>query len=149
MGRLWRRVRHGASCTDIRPPRRRAGRARVVNETAVCFLGCGAMTRAHIRTLRRQRPRLRIGVASRDPARARAFAAEVAAADSFGSYDGGIASAYDVIAIVVPPRAHQALVADALGAGKHVLVEKPAFNALEEFEVLWPLLKAANTTVMV
>jgi predicted dehydrogenase len=120
-----------------------------VNQTAVCFLGCGAMTRAHIRTLRRQRPKLRIGVASRDPARARAFAAEVAADDDFGSYEGAIASAYDVIAIVVPPRAHQALVADALSAGKHVLVEKPAFNALDEFESLWPRLKAANTTVMV
>lgn len=120
-----------------------------MNETAVCFLGCGAMTRAHIRTLRRQRPRLRIGVASRDPARARTFAAEVAAADTFGSYEAAIASAYDVIAIVVPPRAHQTLVAQALAARKHVLVEKPAFNALEEFEALWPRLKAANTTVMV
>ncbi|HEY8924076.1 MAG TPA: Gfo/Idh/MocA family oxidoreductase, partial [Polyangia bacterium] len=107
------------------------------------------MTRSHIRTLRRVRPGLRIGVASRDPSKASAFARQVGAADSFGSYGDALASAYDVVAIVVPPRAHHALVAGALAAGKHVLVEKPAFSSLDELVDLWPRLKAATTTVMV
>ena len=92
---------------------------------------------------------MRIGVASRDPAKARAFQAEITAADGFGSYNAALASRYDVIAIVVPPRLHAGLVGQALAAGKHVLVEKPAFDSLEELEALWPRLTAATTTVMV
>jgi len=107
------------------------------------------MTRSHIRTLRRVRPGLRIAVASREPSRARTFGQGVGASDSFGSYREALASAYDVVAIVVPPRAHHALVAEALDAGKHVLVEKPAFNSLDELVDLWPRLKATATTVMV
>ena len=107
------------------------------------------MTRSHIRTLRRVCPGLRIGVASREPAKARTFGREVGASDSFGSYGEALASSYQVVDVVVPPRAHHALVAGALAAGKHVLVEKPAFNSLDELVDLWPRLKAATTTVMV
>jgi predicted dehydrogenase len=107
------------------------------------------MTRAHIRTLRRLPARIRIGVASRDEGRARAFAQDVAAHDSFGSYQAAISSSYEVIVIVVPPNAHRALVEQTLDAGKHLLIEKPVFSSLEEFEALWPRLKAAAGTVMV
>ena len=121
----------------------------LMTPVSVCFLGCGAMTRAHIKTVRRQSPGIRIGVASRDASRARTLAGEVQANDSFGSYQAALRSSYDVIAIVVPPSAHHALVGEALAADKHVLVEKPAFNSLDELVSLWPRLKAATTTVMV
>jgi len=107
------------------------------------------MTRKHIRTLRRLRARIRIGVASRDEGRARAFGQTVGAQDSFGSYQAAIESNYEVIAIVVPPSAHRPLVERALDAGKHLLIEKPVFSSLEEFEALWPRLKASAGTVMV
>ncbi|HEX2657467.1 MAG TPA: Gfo/Idh/MocA family oxidoreductase, partial [Polyangia bacterium] len=120
-----------------------------MTDVSVCFLGCGAMTRKHIRTLRRLRARIRIGVASRDEGRARAFAQTVGAQDSFRTYQAAIESNYDVMAIVVPPRAHHSLVERALKAGKHLLIEKPVFSSLEEFESLWPQLKASAGTVMV
>ena len=116
---------------------------------SVCFLGCGAMSARHIRTLRRLRPGLTVGVASRDAQRAQSFGGRVGAKDCFGSYETAIASSYDVIAVVVPPSAHRALVEQAVRAGKHVLVEKPAFNSLAELETLWPLLKSAAGVVMV
>ena len=53
------------------------------------------------------------------------------------------------VVVCTPNKMHYQPTLDALAAGKHVLVEKPAFNALEEFEALWPRLKAAKTTVMV
>jgi predicted dehydrogenase len=120
-----------------------------MTDVSVCFLGCGKMNARHIRTLRRLRPRARIGVASRDEGRARAFGAQVGAADCFGSYDQAIRSKFDAVVIGVPPRGHRGLVEAALAAGKHMLIEKPVFATFDELVALWPALTAHRATVMV
>jgi predicted dehydrogenase len=119
------------------------------SDLSVCFLGTGGINARHIATLRRLRPRAAISVASRDPARARAFAGRVGAAAHFGDYEQAIASGCDVVVIGVPPRAHLRLVELALAAGKHILVEKPVFATFAELEAAWPALKAHGRTVMV
>ena len=118
-------------------------------DLSVCFLGCGNINARHIRTLRRLRPGARMSVASRDAGRAEAFAARVGAVAHFGSYEQAIASPCDVVVIGVPPRAHRQLVELALGADKHVLIEKPVFATFAELEALWPALKAHKRAVMV
>jgi predicted dehydrogenase len=118
-------------------------------DVSVCFLGCGRINARHIQTLRRLRPQARIGVASRDANRARAFGDRHGAGDCFGSYEDAIVSDYETIVIGVPPRAHRSLVELALAAGKHLLIEKPVFASFEELEALWPLLLAHRATVMV
>jgi predicted dehydrogenase len=116
---------------------------------SVCFLGCGRINARHIRTLRQLRPAVRIGVASRELERARRFASEVGAADSFGSYGEAIRSDYAAIVVGVPPSAHRGLVEESLAAGKHLLVEKPVFASFADFVALWPAMKAHRQTVMV
>jgi predicted dehydrogenase len=118
-------------------------------DLSVCFLGCGNISARHIRTLRRLRPRARVSVASRDAARAEAFAARVGAVAHFGGYEQAIASACDVVVIGVPPRAHRQLVELALAADKHLLIEKPVFATFAELEALWPALTAHKRAVMV
>ncbi len=120
-----------------------------MTDVSVCFLGCGKITERHVRILRKLRPQARIAVASRDPERARAFGRKLAAADAFGDYERAIVSAYPVIVIAVPPRAHRPLVERALAAGKHLLIEKPVFATFADFEAMWPALDGHRATVMV
>ena len=120
-----------------------------MSDISVCFLGCGKINSRHIRTLRRLRPRAAVAVASRELGKARAFAATVRAREAFGGYEEAIRSGYDVIVIGVPPSAHRALVEASLAAGKHLLVEKPVFNAFEDLVALWPAMKAHRGVVMV
>lgn len=120
-----------------------------MSDVSVCFLGCGKINARHIGTLRRLRPRAAVAVASRDLGRARAFAEKVRAKDAFGSYEEAIRSGYEVIVIGVPPSAHRPLVEAALAAGKHLLIEKPVFNAFEDLVALWPAMKNHRGAVMV
>lgn len=67
-----------------------------------------------------------VGIASNDLARSEALAAQHLLPRSFGSYEELIAcDDVHLVSIATPPFAHEALVAAAIAAGKHVLCEKP------------------------
>ena len=67
-----------------------------------------------------------VAVASRDAARARAFAGELGLEASFGSYEELLASeAVDAVYVPLPVALHTEWTVKALEAGKHVLCEKP------------------------
>jgi predicted dehydrogenase len=107
------------------------------------------MNARHIRLYKRLRPGASFAVASRDADRARAFGRNLGAQDCFGSYEEAFRSGYDALVIGVPPRAHADLIEAGLGAGKHLLIEKPVLARFEELERLWPMLKRSAPTVMV
>ncbi|NOT38946.1 MAG: Gfo/Idh/MocA family oxidoreductase [Alphaproteobacteria bacterium] len=77
-------------------------------------------------------------IAARDPARAKAFAAEHGIATVHTSYDALISDpSIDLVYVATPPAFHAGIAINALAAGKHVLVEKPfSMNAAEAREVL-------------
>jgi len=91
------------------------------------MLGCGAAARIHSRTVRR------IGgvdlyYASRDPSRAEAMRRDHDGRRAFGSYADGLADPQvDVALVATPTVSHRELAIESLEAGKHVIVEKPAF----------------------
>lgn len=88
--------------------------------------------------------------ASRDAARAAAFCDEFKGAKSYGDYDSAINDpAVDAVVVAVPPKFHRDLTLKALAAGKHVLVEKPAFPTLADFDVVKAARDAAGRTVLV
>ncbi len=100
----------------------------------ITFLGCGYITRVHSRHLTRLRDEITPSYASRDAEKAEAYRREHVGARSYGAYRAAIEDpAVDAVVVAVPPRFHLELTLEALAAGKHVLVEKPAFPRLADF----------------
>jgi UDP-N-acetylglucosamine 3-dehydrogenase len=102
----------------------------------LAMLGCGFITRAHSRNLRRLgREHIVASYASRDRAKAEAYCRRYGGAGSYGDYEAAIADPQiDAVLIAVPPKFHLELTRRALTAGKHVIVEKPAFPSMADYE---------------
>ena len=103
----------------------------------IAFLGCGFITRVHSRNLRRFRHEVVCGYASRDKAKAADFCSEFRGSGSYADYADAINDPnVDAVVIAVPPRFHLNLTLQALSAGKHVLVEKPAYPTMGDYEAV-------------
>jgi UDP-N-acetylglucosamine 3-dehydrogenase len=101
----------------------------------IAFLGCGFITRVHSRHLAQLRPDVVRAYASRESMKAEAFCRELGGVASYGDYVSAIDDPKnDAVVVAVPPRFHLDLTLRALAAGKHVLVEKPAFPRLADFQ---------------
>ena len=116
----------------------------------IAFLGCGFITRVHSQHLRRLGGDVTSGFASRDRARADAYRQEFAGFASYGSYDAAIADPrVDAVVVAVPPTFHRDLTLRALAAGKHVLVEKPAFPSMSDYLAVQEARDRAGRVVLV
>jgi UDP-N-acetylglucosamine 3-dehydrogenase len=121
-----------------------------VSRLNVAFLGCGAIARAHARTLRRMGAPARWFFASRSHERARGFERELGGAGSYGSYEAALADGrMDVAFVATPPPSHLELTLQALRAGKDVIVEKPAFLRSADFDAVESAQAAAGRRVLV
>jgi predicted dehydrogenase len=117
----------------------------------LAFLGCGFITRVHSRNLR---PLGRHHVvpfyASRDRSKADAYCRRYGGAGSYADYFAAIADpAIDAVVVAVPPALHLDLTLRALEAGKHVLVEKPAFPSMEGYKAAAAARDRAKRVVLV
>ncbi len=116
----------------------------------IAFLGCGFITRVHSRNLRSLRPDIVCSYASRDAARAEALCRRYGGAGSYREYAAAIEDPrVDAVVVAVPPRFHLDLTLRALEAGKHVVVEKPAFLRMEDYETAVAARNRANRVVLV
>ena len=116
----------------------------------IAFLGCGFITRVHSRNLRRFRSEIVCGYASRDKAKAAAFCGEFRGSGSYSDYADAINDPnVDAVVVAVPPRFHLNLTLQALSAGKHVLVEKPAYPTMGDYEVVREARDRAKRVVLV
>ena len=114
------------------------------------FLGCGFIAHVHSRVLRSLRDEVACGYASRELAKAEAYCREHGGVASYGSYAAAIEDpAVDAVVVAVPPRFHLDLTLRALGAGKHGLVEKPAFPGMEGYRVALEARDRAKRVVLV
>jgi len=107
----------------------------VARKIHIAFLGCGFITTVHSRALTRLRDEVSLSYASRDIDRARHYCQLYGGLKSYGDYRAAMDDqAIDAVVIAVPPHLHLPLTLAALAARKHVLVEKPAFPCLADFE---------------
>ena len=116
----------------------------------IAFLGCGFITRVHSRHLRSLRDEISCSYASRDRARADAFCREHRGAGSYPDYTAAIQDPnIDAVVIAVPPRFHLDLTLQALEAGKHVLVEKPAYVCMSDYRTVMEARDRSRRVVLV
>lgn len=115
----------------------------------VLFIGCGAAARMHSRTLSRIGG-VTLAYASRDHVRAEECRRAFDGRRAFASYEEGLADPDVDVAIIATPTAfHRVLAVQALEAGKHVIVEKPAFMRASDADIVRQAASAANRRVFV
>jgi predicted dehydrogenase len=116
----------------------------------LAFLGCGFITQVHSRHLKGFRGKIACSYASRDRAKAVDYCRRYQGAESYGDYTAAIDDPrVDAVVIAVPPRFHLDLTLRALEAGKHVLVEKPAFLRMEDYQAVLIARNRAQRVVLV
>ncbi len=115
----------------------------------IAMLGCGRITAKHSKTLKAF-PGVERIYASRDPGRAEAFNRRHGGRGALGSYYAALAAReVDVALVATPPDSHLELTLAALAAGKHVIVEKPAFLHASDCDRVAAAADAAGRRVMV
>jgi predicted dehydrogenase len=116
----------------------------------IAFLGCGFITGVHSRNLRALGGDVVRRYASREPARADSMCRQWGGAGTFPDYAAAIADpAVDAVVIAIPPKFHLDLALQALSAGKHVLVEKPAFLTRADYQAVVDARDGAKRVVLV
>ncbi|MCH7824928.1 MAG: Gfo/Idh/MocA family oxidoreductase [Acidobacteria bacterium] len=116
----------------------------------LAFLGCGFITRVHSRHLRTMRGDVVCSYASRDAARAAEYQRSLGGVGHYGSYEEALADpAVDAAVVAVPTRYHLELALQALEMGKHVLVEKPAFPLLDDYQAVIEARDRAGRAVII
>ena len=104
---------------------------------SLAFLGCGAATRTHSGVLSRFGGEVRRHYASRDPKSADEYNRKYKGAGTFGSYAEAMADPrVQAVVVATPPDSHLDLTLAALEAGKHVVLEKPAFLRAADFDAV-------------
>ncbi len=113
------------------------------------LLGTGRINGAIIPAVRDSGIATIAGIASRDKARAEAYAAERGIPRSYGSYEELLADpGIDVIYNALPNALHAPWTIRALEAGKHVLVEKPFAIARREVDAIFAAAARAGRIVV-
>ena len=116
----------------------------------LAFLGCGFITQVHSRHLKGFRRDIVCSYASRDRARAEDYCRRFQGSGSYADYAATIDDPrVDAVVVAVPPGVHLDLTVRALRAGKHVLVEKPAFPRIEDYRAAIDARNQAKRVVLV
>jgi predicted dehydrogenase len=116
----------------------------------LAFLGCGFITQVHSRHLKGFRTQIACSYASRDRAKAEEYCRRYQGTASYAEYGAAIDDPrVDAVVVAVPPRFHVELTLRALAAGKHVLVEKPAFLRMEDYRTVVDARNTAGRVVLV
>jgi predicted dehydrogenase len=116
----------------------------------VAFLGCGFITRVHSEHLKSLRRDVVCAYASRDWAKAAGYCRRFNGVESYAGYEAAINDPrVHAVVIAVPPRFHLDLTLRSLAAGKHVLVEKPAFVRMEDYRAVLEARNRAGRVVLI
>ena len=116
----------------------------------ILFMGCGRAADLHSRVLAKHFPEVGrsylSGTSDQAEAMARRYGGRV---DKQGMAAAFADKAVDAVFVTTPPATHVELTLKALDAGKHVVVEKPAFLDVGEFDSVEAAARRAGKQVLV
>ena len=116
----------------------------------IAFLGCGFIAQLHSKHLHLLRREVVCSYASRNAAKAESYCRRNVGVGSYGSYSAAIDDpTVDAVVVAVPPGLHLELSLEALSAGKHVLVEKPAYLRMTDYKRVQQARDLADRVVLV
>lgn len=116
----------------------------------LAFLGTGLATTIHSKTMKAVAPTVERWYASRDRTRADAARARFGGAGAITGYESALDRPdVDVVLVALPPSLHLEWTLRALGAGKHVILEKPPLLQSTDFATVAEAARRANRQVMV
>jgi predicted dehydrogenase len=116
----------------------------------MAFVGCGAIAHWHLDAIERAGVPVRVVAAvDPDPEHAAAIATRTGAATFENLASAVVQCALDAALIAVPHHLHEAVATEALGAGLHVLLEKPLAPALDACERVLAAADVAGRVLMV
>lgn len=105
--------------------------------TSAAIVGLGGISLEHFRKLERIDGVEVRGVCDLSPTLVAAVTERFGAAAGFTHYEGMLESVRpDAVHVLTPPQTHPQLVREAIEAGAHVLVEKPAAPTFAEYEAM-------------
>ena len=121
------------------------------NEIKIGIIGCGwATENLHVPALRRAGCYRIVAVADVDRQRAISLAGRTGISQWFNEPSQLIEhSEVEAVAVCVPPDHHVSLAVDALGAGKHVFIEKPMALTMEQADRLVAVAKLSPRKVLI
>ena len=98
----------------------------------MAFVGCGLIARAHWKGVREYAPLIKVtAVIDTDRERAEEMAAKTGGRAFYSLEEALAGGDFDAVDIMLPHNQHEATAVRALGAGKHVLLEKPMATTLK------------------
>lgn len=96
------------------------------------IVGAGYVSAHHLRALRSIPSVAVVGIADLDIKRAETIARAFNISEAYGSTEKLFAAGVDVVHVLTPPASHAGVAISALGAGAHVLVEKPMADSPDQ-----------------
>jgi predicted dehydrogenase len=119
-------------------------------EPGILIVGSGQAARLHAKLLSKHHPTVRLLHWGRSVDPTLALAREFGGRHLPHALEQAIADeGVDAVFITTPPDTHRDIAVEALGAGRHVLVEKPAFLNGDEFDEIEGAAAAAQRQVLV
>ena len=111
------------------------------------LVGCGGVVRRYRKACARLPGVTEVAAVDQDLNEAQAAARETGAAHFSSRFEGAFAPGVDVVVISTPNRLHKDHAVAALGAGKHVLLQKPMARSVEECDAILEAQRGSGTTL--
>jgi len=112
-------------------------------------IGTGKISEEHLKFLHSHKGAELVGVCDLSPSLAQYAARRFKAKAAYTNSAQMLAEARpDVVHVLTPAHTHVALVADALNAGAHVIVEKPVAPTNAQFQELWKLAQSKGRVIV-
>ena len=117
----------------------------------ICVVGLGRVSKSHLAGMREISEAVEIAaIVSSDPDKRKTFSSEYSVPKTYASLDGALKDPeIEAVDLCLPNHVHREVAVRCAEAGKHILVEKPMANTVEDCEKMIRAADKAGVSLMV